>query len=58
MQNKAYIYTYDADGNEKFGGLDILQYSYDQAGRGTARPVTFIDIYVCPHKLQRQYIYR
>ena len=51
MQNKAYIYTYDADGNEKFGGLDILQYSYDQAERGTARPVTFIDIYVCPHKL-------
>ena len=29
----------------------IIEYSYDQAGRGTARPVTFIDIYDCPHKL-------
>ncbi|MBD5276472.1 MAG: hypothetical protein HDS30_02285, partial [Bacteroides sp.] len=30
------IIDMDADGNEKFGDLDILQYSYDQAGRVAA----------------------
>ena len=30
------IMDVDADGNEKFGDLDILQYSYDQAGRVAA----------------------